>query len=201
MEEFVTALVCANIPLEKAERLRPFLRKHCKQGGTVPGPDQLRCEYLPRVFQKHVTNLKKKVAGEKVIIIVDETTDSREKAVLNILVWLKDGSCLLVDLVYPDAVNSLMDTGAKLCHSMMYTFGYRRNVVLQDVHSLLVQVYAFYSTSRSYFPICKGPPSIRPCFASVLLALPVPQARRSRHQDISSIPLTYRQTVRLVCYL
>ena len=106
--------------------------------------------------------------------------------------------------VHHGKLNPLMDTGAKLHRSMTYALGYRRNIALQDVHSLLVQVcllFAFYSTSRSYFPICKGPPSIRPCFASVLLALPVPQARRSRHQDISSIPLTYRQTVRLVCYL
>ena len=105
VEEVVRMLVRANIPLEKVEYLRPFLRTYCKQGGTVPGPDQLRREYLPRVFQKHLAALKSKLVGEKVIIIIDETTDSREKSVLNILLGFKDRSTFLADVQYLQNVN------------------------------------------------------------------------------------------------
>ena len=71
----------------------------------MPVPDQPHCEYLPLVFQKHLATLKSKVVGERVIIIVGETTDSRKKSVLNVLVWLKDGSTFLVDVQYPEAAN------------------------------------------------------------------------------------------------
>ena len=105
VEEFVRILVCANIPLEKTEHMRPFLRAYCKQGGTIPGPYKLRREYLPRVFQKYLTKLKGKVVGEKVVVIVNETTDSREKSVLNILLGFKDRSTFLVDVQYLEMVN------------------------------------------------------------------------------------------------
>ena len=105
VEEFVRILVCANIPLEKAEHMRPFLHAYCKQGGTIPGPYKLRCEYLSRVFQKYLTKLKGKVVGENVVVIVNETTDSRETSMLNILLRFKDRSTLLVDVQYLEMVN------------------------------------------------------------------------------------------------
>ena len=98
-------LVRANLPLEKVEYLRPFLRTYCKQGGTVPGPDQFRREYLPHVFQKHLGALKSKLVGEKVIIIIDKTTDSREKSVLHILPGFRDHSTFLADVQYSQNVN------------------------------------------------------------------------------------------------
>uniref|UniRef100_A0A3Q2PIX1 Uncharacterized protein n=1 Tax=Fundulus heteroclitus TaxID=8078 RepID=A0A3Q2PIX1_FUNHE len=36
VEDFVAMCAEADIPLEKMTKLRPFLKKHCKQGGALP---------------------------------------------------------------------------------------------------------------------------------------------------------------------
>ena len=36
VEDFVAMCAEADIPLEKMKRIRPFLVKHCKQGGELP---------------------------------------------------------------------------------------------------------------------------------------------------------------------
>jgi hypothetical protein len=48
----------ADIPLEKVEKMRPFLNKHCVQAGTLPKVDQLRSVYVPRLFDLHFADLK-----------------------------------------------------------------------------------------------------------------------------------------------
>ena len=44
--------------------------------------------------------IKKESCGRKVVVIVEETTDSREKSMLNILLGFKDRSTFLVDVQY-----------------------------------------------------------------------------------------------------
>ena len=66
----------ADIPLEKIEKVRPFLRKYCSQAGSLPGVDQLRTIYVPRLFDLHFTALKELLRGKHVSISADETRHS-----------------------------------------------------------------------------------------------------------------------------
>lgn len=47
--DFVRMLASADIPINKVEKMLPFIRKHCVQGGWVPKETQLRRMYVPAV--------------------------------------------------------------------------------------------------------------------------------------------------------
>uniref|UniRef100_A0A8C9ZMW6 Uncharacterized protein n=1 Tax=Sander lucioperca TaxID=283035 RepID=A0A8C9ZMW6_SANLU len=54
VEDFVAMCAEADIPLENMKRIRPFLVKHCKQGGALPeNASSLRQTHLPQVFDQH----------------------------------------------------------------------------------------------------------------------------------------------------
>eukprot|EP00064_Thunnus_orientalis_P018340 superscaffoldBa00004194_g18438 len=65
------------------KKLHPFLVKHCKQGGVLPGHEQL----MEVVLQK--------IHGKKFLVVVDETTDARDCSVLNIIIVLPNIFSLL----------------------------------------------------------------------------------------------------------
>lgn len=54
--KFLDALVSVNIPLEKADNLKPctFLQTHVQNGGSVLVSDAFRRQ-LPELFEKHKT--------------------------------------------------------------------------------------------------------------------------------------------------
>jgi hypothetical protein len=87
IEDFVAVCAASDIPLEKLKKLRPFLVKHCKQGGALPqNASSLRQTHLPRVFDQHMTAVLKQIRGKKFAVVVDETTDARDCSVLNIVI-------------------------------------------------------------------------------------------------------------------
>lgn len=98
-EDFVRMMTSANIPLEKVTLMKPFMIKHCRQGGSLTNPANLRDTYLPRVFAAHFAALKQELAGKVVSVIVDETTDHRDKSVLNIIVAHLD-KLYLIDVIF-----------------------------------------------------------------------------------------------------
>ena len=48
--DYLKMCTLADIPLEKTNKIRPFLEKHCKQAGAIPNVPTLRstCTYVPR---------------------------------------------------------------------------------------------------------------------------------------------------------
>ena len=87
VEDFVAVCAESDIPLHKVKKLRPFLVKHCKQGGALPETETtLRQTHLPRVFDQHISAVLDKLRGKKLALVVDETTDSRDCSVLNIVI-------------------------------------------------------------------------------------------------------------------
>ena len=103
-EDFVRMMATANIPLEKTTVMKPFFRKHCSQGGSLTTPENLRNTYLPRVYNTHFEAVKAAAAGKKVSVIADETTDHRDKIVLNVIVSYLD-KLYLIDTVFMDQCN------------------------------------------------------------------------------------------------
>src|SRR5215469_6464878 len=84
--DFLRAFLAANIPLEKADNvvLRDFLQRHVRNGGSIAGSRMLRNK-VEDVYNEHREKLKTLFAGRNICVIVDETTDDRQKLVLNIL--------------------------------------------------------------------------------------------------------------------
>ena len=99
--DFAKMMTECDIPLEKARKMKPFVVKHCKQGGALPNPSTLRRLYVPRLFASHIATLKTMLHGKSVTIIVDETTDIRDKSILNVVA----GKPYLIDVVTMQACN------------------------------------------------------------------------------------------------
>lgn len=87
--DLVEAFVNANIPLEKIDKLRPWLKDSLHNGGSIPSADTIRRNYLKPVFEKHITEIKSDFFGKPVTIIADETTDDCARSVINLLLITK----------------------------------------------------------------------------------------------------------------
>ncbi|RGB43301.1 hypothetical protein C1646_750051 [Rhizophagus diaphanus] len=83
--EVVEAFTFADIPLEKIEKLKPFLIKYCKNGGLITGANQLREKYLPLSYEIELQNLKNSIIDKIICIIIDKTTDCCDRHTVNLL--------------------------------------------------------------------------------------------------------------------
>uniref|UniRef100_A0A673XHB5 Uncharacterized protein n=1 Tax=Salmo trutta TaxID=8032 RepID=A0A673XHB5_SALTR len=73
IQDFVAVYAKYDIPLEKIRNLRPFLVKHCKQGGALPeNESSLRQTHLPRVLKHNSSFSLSFIAGvENQYFLVD----------------------------------------------------------------------------------------------------------------------------------
>ena len=91
-------------PLDKTEKIRPFLLKYCKQGGALPQVATLRTSYVPKLYESHFSALKDLLHDEYVSITADETTDVRDHNILNVIASIR-GRPFLINVVKMDACN------------------------------------------------------------------------------------------------
>ena len=134
--DYVKFCTLADIPLEKTEKMRPFLRKYCAQAGALPQIDQLHSTYVPRLFEAHFSALKDILKEQPVSITGDETTDVRDHSILNVIATIR-GKPYLIDVVKSDACNH-------------YTFS---QAIIQSVTGAGIafdQVIAVISDSAAY---------------------------------------------------
>ncbi|GBC26506.2 CGG triplet repeat-binding protein 1 [Rhizophagus irregularis DAOM 181602=DAOM 197198] len=83
--DVVAAFTSADIPLEKIEKLKPFLLKYCKNGGLITGANQLREKYLPLSYEIEFQKLKTVIVNKSICLTIDETTDRCGRHAVNIL--------------------------------------------------------------------------------------------------------------------
>lgn len=86
-EDLIVGLVLsANIPMEKLDnpQIRDFIAASVK-GGDIPRANWLREHYVPKVYSKQQAEVISKLAGKKVAIIADETSDVAGRYVVNVL--------------------------------------------------------------------------------------------------------------------
>jgi hypothetical protein len=113
--DLVQAFMSANIPLEKLDnpQLRAFIAANVKGGGDIPQANWLREHYVPKVYGKQQVELFSKLAGRKVAIIADETSDVAGRYVVNILLQPLDAfhpddcKAVLVNTEFLAAVSSV----------------------------------------------------------------------------------------------
>jgi len=113
--DLITIFAVADIPLQKVDAIRPFLRKHVTNGGSIPGSSQLRETYLPKLIpeiESAVDSLVKDVGS--LSIILDEMTDNTDRVVLDILFKLPNRekpvlveTCMLDSNINHRAVDNL----------------------------------------------------------------------------------------------
>lgn len=112
--DLVESFMAANIPLEKLDnpRLREFMHTNVKGGGAIPQANTLREVYDKKVFLKRQDALIESLAGKKVAVIVDETTDTVGRYVVNILLqpllgFVTTAKAVLVNTEFLPAVNNV----------------------------------------------------------------------------------------------
>ena len=83
----VQAIMSANIPMEKLDnpQIRDFVAANVIGGGDIPRANGLREHYVPKVYSKQQAEVISKLAGKKVAIIADETSDVAGRYVVNVL--------------------------------------------------------------------------------------------------------------------
>ena len=84
--DLISIFAVADIPLQKIDAIRPFLRKHVTNGGSIPGSSSLWETCLPKLIpeiESAVNSLVNDVSS--LSIILDEMTDNTDRVVLDIL--------------------------------------------------------------------------------------------------------------------
>ena len=99
--DYVKMCTVADIPLEKTDKMRPFLEKHCKQAGALPKVPTLCTTYVPKLFESHFSALKSLLRDDYVSITADETTDVRDHSILNVIASIR-GKPFLIGVVKKD---------------------------------------------------------------------------------------------------
>ena len=79
------AFLCANIPMWKLEnpKLKSFLETYTKK--NIPNESTLRKNYVPKLFDETMAEVRRRVSGQYVYTVVDETTNERGEYVANLL--------------------------------------------------------------------------------------------------------------------
>ena len=131
-EDLLSAFAIANIPVEKAPLLCPFLLKHCKQGGSCHGTAEGLCYYASDIYDNHQQHIKQILTKKCLALIVDETTDASSRSVLNIIALIlepvPEGSPgskpLLINTIVLEACNSTTVGQAILTTIIEYGISY-----------------------------------------------------------------------------
>ena len=87
--------------LFKIDKMKPFILKHCKDGGTIPSVNSIRQLHLFKLFGCHFATVKAKLTNQSVIIIADEITVKT----IAFWMWLQGfmGSNFFIILTTPSA--------------------------------------------------------------------------------------------------
>lgn len=87
-EDLCKALVAAKIPWQSLNNpvLHGFLRQHCKQ--NIPDESTLRKNYLPKLYDSTIHNIRQIIANNCIWFAVDETTDCCGRYIANLVVGI-----------------------------------------------------------------------------------------------------------------
>jgi hypothetical protein len=85
-EKLCEAWIDANLPFNALtnEKIREVLKMQCK--GNLPSESSIRKTYLPKVFNKKMTEIKNKLKGKKIWVSIDETTDVMKRFIASVVV-------------------------------------------------------------------------------------------------------------------
>ena len=76
---------------------------------NISDASTLRTNYLDEIYESKIEKMRKNVAENKVFFVIDDTTDARNRYVLNVLVGILNGGPIepmLLSTQYLDRVNN-----------------------------------------------------------------------------------------------
>lgn len=123
----------ANIPLEKTEKMKPFLQKYCRYGGSLPHASHLRQKFVPQVSEKKRAKVNELISDavlRNVVMAInpDESTDAADRSLLNIMLSF-EGQTFLLQSDFLEAPLNHAEL-ARIVSSAMVKFGIEKCVKL-----------------------------------------------------------------------
>ena len=108
-DDLAKAFSCSGIPFHKLSNpaMKKFLEKYIDK--KIPDESTLRKYHLKTIFEETRNKIKELISDFKVCFIVDETTDSMKRFVVNVLVKPLNGTDIkpmLLNVSFLDKVNS-----------------------------------------------------------------------------------------------
>jgi hypothetical protein len=102
-------LIEANIPIEKLmnESFRQFMAKYTSR--DIPSPDNLRKHYVPQLFREVMDKIRTSIGSSAIYLVVDETSDAKNRYVVNIMVGALNGEpskAMLLSTTFVDRTNN-----------------------------------------------------------------------------------------------
>ena len=113
-DKLLEAWIAADIPLDKLlnPKLRAFLQwliNSEKMDVKLPNPRTLRRNTM-KLFSRKREEIRKRIRGNDVYLLIDETPDAESRNVVNVMVGILDGNVTkpwLVNVSYPKIVDNL----------------------------------------------------------------------------------------------
>jgi len=107
-EDLTKALSCSGIPFHKMNNpaMKKFLEKYTKM--KIPDESSLRKYHLKTIFEEIKNKIRELISDFKVCFLVDETTDSMKRHVVNVLVKPLNGTdikSMLLNVSFLDNIN------------------------------------------------------------------------------------------------
>ncbi|VVC39567.1 Hypothetical protein CINCED_3A022788 [Cinara cedri] len=142
-EDVFNAFVAANIPLHKLDNhvLKLFLEKYI--GKSISDESTLRNNYIPNIYKSVPDQIISDIGNNYVYIIVDETTDPRGLAIVNLLICKLDGMPSKSYLVACKELKSTnYETICQFINSLLKIFpGIEQNVLffISDVGTYMIK--------------------------------------------------------------
>ena len=165
-EEFVLDLVrcmtMVDMPMHRLPKFLPFLRRHCLQGGACPHETTVRKVWLPRVLEGHFAALRRLLANRAIWIGWDETTDSMDRSVMNVIVGCQQ-NVYLVDVRWVARVSHdvVASTVIEVLNNLQIKYGDVRATVSDSA------AYCRKASTEVLCPLLKNAKHV-PCLCHIL---------------------------------
>ena len=161
--DLVRMMAEANIPLARLPKLKPFLMRHCQNGGCTPDVSHARKKWLPEAFRRHMMVVKNFLEGKEVYVLFDESTDERNISFLEVFIgWCE--YIILIEVKRMEACNNQTVTHAVL--DTIESVGIpRRNVIAFVSDST---AYCELAVKKNLLDLAKPGAVWCPCMAHIL---------------------------------
>ena len=85
LDDFLEMIIECDIPLYKVDKMKPFLKKHCIDGGSIPSSLSIRTNYLNNYCEHVYLSVLSKIKNEHLSLLVDGSSDKCSRKVLHVI--------------------------------------------------------------------------------------------------------------------
>ena len=121
-KDLTQALIKANIPISKVNHpaFKLFLEKHMSR--SLPDESTLRKNYISAIYDERIQKIKEIIGDNDIFLIVDQATDCKKRAVLNILVGPLNGRAIEPMLIKVTYLENDKQNDLSICKQCLHRF-------------------------------------------------------------------------------